>query len=163
MIGALQIAQGTSRHRVTGTVDSEAMATVEKLLGDAELLAVRWAVSSRTAVSEAQVAMDIRAPQRLCGHQIAGDYAAVQGASEETTPLSTVRGGTTRRQAGDHFGVWPVSSAAKSSVPVATAVAGAAMYSALRVVNCKARRAITSTAVRRSAARLKTCVGAKCG
>ena len=127
----------------------------EKLLGDAGCPTPQCALSALVLRFQRADCHCNTPRQRLCGHPDHRRlHAAVPGRERETTPLSTVRGRHAIRQAITSASGWS-RSAAKSSVPGWLCVASATMYSALRV-NCKARRAMTCTAARRSAARLKT-------
>ena len=102
-----------------------------------------------------QIATAIRRANGFADTQITGDYTRPsQGASEKPlrcppSEATTPSGRRSLRRLAGHV-------ARLNRASLATAVASATMYSALRVVNCKARRGPPCTAARRSAARLKT-------
>ncbi len=139
-----------------GCFRSPDSARVREAAGRRRLAAPQWAVSSRTAVSDGRLPWQYAAPTALrTPRSPATTRGRPRARARNHSAVHRPRPRHAIRQAITSASGWS-RSAAKSSVPVATAVASATMYSALRVVNCKARRAMTSTAARRSAARLKT-------
>src|SRR5712691_8162386 len=96
---------GTSPEASQGAV---AQPVQEKLLGDAgcstpvgcqfSYFGLRW-----------QIAMAIRCTDGFADAQVAGDYTRPSQGTSEKPLRCPPSEATTRRQAGDHCGVWPVT------------------------------------------------------